>query len=608
MKKDDIKKVSRRDFLKGTAAGAIGLATMGTLGLTACSSNEASDSTAEASSAVSTKETTESATFAEVPVSTSAEVTPEADSAVQSDGDWLGSEPAIGESQIIETVDVDVVVVGAGLAGVCAARSAAEEGAAVALIEKSEQANCRSGQYALLGGQLNDYFGRPAIDPNLVVDRFMRECTYRIKRPIIWRWANEAHEAFDWFIEAMPDLYIAKTSRDEIPDESKDFFLEPMSWPLPELYDYTTEEFPVFPYSMNFSPGHEPIFKANLEKSVNEFDVQVYYGHFGEKLETENGRITGILVRDSENGSYLRFNAKNGVILTTGDNGGNQDIMAHFTPSILKYDIPSMPMGTDVEGNPINTGDGIKMGSWIGARVQENHAPMTHCMGVMGAMGTTPFLLLNKHGKRFMNESAPGQQLQNQIELQPGQYVHQIYDDGWREQLQYMPPNHGAVSYYDNYVPKNHDSGEYMSDEKFEQAIENGQILAGDTLEDLLDQLDIDKEAALASIERYNKLAKDGNDDDFNKPAQRMFAIEKGPFYASSFGLAPMLVNCGGLESDEECHVYDMDGKVMPGLYVAGNVQGSRYAVEYPICMRGISHSMCVFYGYIAGKNVVTGV
>ena len=64
----------------------------------------------------------------------------------------------------------------------------------------------------------------------------------------------------------------------------------------------------------------------------------------------------------------------------------------------------------------------------------------------------------------------------------------------------------------------------------------------------------------------------------------------------------------GGLESDEECHVYDTEGEIMTGLYVAGNVQGCVYAGEYPICVRGMSHSICMFYGYIAGKNAVKGI
>ena len=64
----------------------------------------------------------------------------------------------------------------------------------------------------------------------------------------------------------------------------------------------------------------------------------------------------------------------------------------------------------------METGDGLRMGAWIGAKVQDFHAPMTHHMG--SGMGVTPFLQINKRGDRFMNECIPGQQLENQIELQ----------------------------------------------------------------------------------------------------------------------------------------------------------------------------------------------
>lgn len=69
-----------------------------------------------------------------------------------------------------------------------------------------------------------------------------------------------------------------------------------------------------------------------------------------------------------------------------------------------------------------------------------------------------------------------------------------------------------------------------------------------------------------------------------------------------------MLVCVGGLESDEECRVYDDDRNVIPGLYVAGNMQGCRFAVEYPTTVPGISHSMALTYGKIAGENVVKGI
>ena len=87
-----------------------------------------------------------------------------------------------------------------------------------------------------------------------------------------------------------------------------------------------------------------------------------------------------------------------------------------------------------------------------------------------------------------------------------------------------------------------------------------------------------------------------------------MWALEKGPFYADQFECALLLVIIGGLESDEECHTFDENRNVIPGLYVAGNVQGSRFAAEYPITLKGVSHSMAMYYGYVAGKNAVLGV
>jgi predicted oxidoreductase len=88
-----------------------------------------------------------------------------------------------------------------------------------------------------------------------------------------------------------------------------------------------------------------------------------------------------------------------------------------------------------------------------------------------------------------------------------------------------------------------------------------------------------------------------------------MFPLNQPPYYAAKGGVAPMLTSMGGLMSDEEARVYDNDGKIIPGMYVAGNIQGSRFAFQYPMYPgSGVGHSMTMFYGYVAGKNVVTGI
>ena len=684
------KELSRRDFLKGTAAGALGLAAMGVLG--ACQSKTA-EPTPEAkglytpgtysATATGMGEITVTMTFdansitdvtldlanetenigqaagedlkkalleaqsAEIDAISGATVTTNAVkeaaaaciaqakgesvtvsapvAAAQDGEDWLGAEPEIGS--ISDTQDFDVVIVGAGLSGICAARAAAEEGAKVAIVEKSASFNCRSGEYALLNGTLNKRWGREGIvDTDVVVDRLMRECTYRNKRAIIKRWAEHGHEAMDWFLSAYPDLTICDSTRQQVTQEQFDKgILVPLAWPQPEHYDYKEEEFPTFPSSMEFRSSRRDQQGFMVEAQLNaaiEKGAKTFFGCFGTKLLKDgSGRVTGVVIRDAQNGNqYIQLNASKGVILATGDNSGDERIMKHFAPEILEKQIMNMGamgmLGVDVEGKTVETGDGLRMGAWAGAKVQDFHAPMTHHMG--SGMGVTPFLQINLRGERFMNESIPGQQLENQIELQPKHTSFQIFDSAWPEQIPFMPANHGGLCYI---IPEEEDSASNpnYTDRQYTKVSEKAEAFQfkGETIEELLKNMGFEGQAletALATIQRYNELAKSGKDEDFGKAGKRMFPIEKGPFYACQWGTTAMLVCVGGLESDENCHTFTAgdpaspDRDVIPGLYVCGNVQGSRYAVEYPICFRGISHSLCVFYGYIAGKNCAAGV
>ncbi|MEA5055389.1 MAG: FAD-binding protein, partial [Propionicimonas sp.] len=185
----------------------------------------------------------------------------------------------------------------------------------------------------------------------------------------------------------------------------------------------------------------------------------------------------------------------------------------------------------------------------------------------------------------------------------------QLWDDSWPEQVEYMPASHGTVCYYSEEKPKNNDwDRSYRSRADLAKAVETHQVQQADTLEELYEKLGLPAETAGASVARYNELARSGHDDDFGKPAKRLFPLEQGPFYGVRMGVTGMLVCAGGLESDEEARTFDNERNVIPGLYVAGNIQGNRYAVEYPICLKGLSHSLCMFYGYVAGKNCVNGV
>lgn len=547
--------------------------------------------------------------------------------ASSSDEDWLGTEPEIDESKVAKTVDVDVAVVGCGIAGVAACRSVAEDGGLVAAFEKADGPQCRSGEYAVINGKVQAKWGRDTwtreqIDD--IIDSHMVESTYRCKRSIMSKWAHNIGETFDWWVEANPDLYYAETTRSAIPDESADNFIIPIFYPLPEHYDWKQERFPCYPTSVEFKPDQHVTVEANMQKAIDTGNVQTFYGCFVEKLIMENGRCVGLYARDAATGEYIKCNVSKGVILSTGDYSQNTRMLKHFCPEVIENNIQCLFTNVDVEGNFTNQGDGIQLGMWAGAQVQQSHAPMIHHMGGgadlagVGVMGNAGFLNLDLNGKRFMNEDLPGQQLENQIELQKNRESWQIFDSNWPEQLPYMPAAHGGACYYEDYAsedegPKNNTTyRNYKSPYQLEAAVADGRAVKADTLEELVAKIYPDdtaaQQTALDSIQRYNELAKAGYDEDFHKPASRMWAVENGPFYADKFTTALLLVCIGGLESDEDCHTFDADRNVIPGLYVAGNIQGNRFATEYPIGLKGVSHSMAMYYGYVAGKNALKDI
>ena len=547
--------------------------------------------------------------------------------ASSSDEDWLGTEPEIDESKVAKTVDVDVAVVGCGVAGVAACRSVAEDGGLVAAFEKADGPQCRSGEYAVINGKVQAKWGRDTwtreqIDD--IIDSHMVESTYRCKRSIMSKWAHNIGDAFDWWVEANPDLYYAETTRSAIPDENAENFIIPIFYPLPEHYDWKQERFPCYPTSVEFKPDQHVTVEANMQKAIDTGNVQTFYGCFVEKLIMENGRCVGLYARDAATGEYIKCNASKGVILSTGDYSQNTKMLKHFCPEVIENNIQCLFTNVDVEGNFTNQGDGIQLGMWAGAQVQQSHAPMIHHMGGgadlagVGVMGNAGFLNLDLNGKRFMNEDLPGQQLENQIELQKNRESWQIFDSNWPEQLPYMPAAHGGACYYEDYAsedegPKNNTTyRNYKSPYQLEAAVADGRAVKADTLEELVAKIYPDdtaaQQTALDSIQRYNELAKAGYDEDFHKPASRMWAVENGPFYADKFTTALLLVCIGGLESDEDCHTFDADRNVIPGLYVAGNIQGNRFATEYPIGLKGVSHSMAMYYGYVAGKNALKDI
>lgn len=522
--------------------------------------------------------------------------------------DWLGPEPSISDADVSEALEADVVVVGLSNAGCAAVRSAVEAGASVIAVEKSEGIMTAGSQISLFSGKIHEQVGWDPIDKAEVVETLQRECGYRNNRSIMTRFVNEVGDVFDWLLEADPDAYITDSSFPVLDEEQSKHALIPERWPLPDpSWDYHNEVNPTFPGTVTIK-GLNTLMSLNFEKAKAEGDVQEFFGHFAEKLVMEDGRCVGVYVRDAATGKYKRMNARNGVVLATGDYSSDQDMLKAFLPALVEHETKFLWLKTDVEGNPTNTGDGHKMACWAGAKMQDYHSPSMHHMGGgagadgRGVMGINGYLNLNLHGKRFMNEDLPGQQVENQLELQPKRTSYQFFDSKWPEQCSKFPAAHGVVCYFSEEESTSYINHRCLAD--VEAAVADGRALMADTIEGLLAQIEgMDTKAAAQSIERYNELCRAGEDTDFQKNARRLFPLENPPFYAVKFEPCLCITVHGGPSSDEDCHTFTEDGDIIPGLYVAGNTMGDRFAMQKPISVCGMSVGLSLFYGTVAGRN-----
>jgi fumarate reductase flavoprotein subunit len=129
--------------------------------------------------------------------------------------------------------------------------------------------------------------------------------------------------------------------------------------------------------------------------------------------------------------------------------------------------------------------------------------------------------------------------------------------------------------------------------------------LTANTIEELAEKMNVPVETFKATIKRYNELAEMGKDLDFNKRADRLTAIDRPPFYAGK-GRYRLLAVMGGLNVNTRLQALDKDREIIPGLYLAGNTMGNRFAVDYPTMAPGISHGMALHFGRIAGYNAAT--
>lgn len=555
--------VSRRGFLKGAAAGTA--AAVGAGVLAACQPTVAPTAAPTAKPAAAPV----GAPAVPTPVKFPFETAP----------------APIPDSSIKETVNADIVVVGSGTSGIFAALGAAEKGAKVVVIEKMDKLQGRGGDNTALNSRKHKELGI-TLDEDKIVRELNKWAGGRLDLRLLYLWARNSGPIMDHIIDIMAEkklpVYLV------VPDRTDENTAVIDKWPQPTAgfpagWDYTKET--VIEYPTCHRPGKKGTDQAGwlavIADKAKSLGVDFRFKMKAEQLlRPNNGRVTGVIAKN-EAGEYVKFTASKAVLLCTGDYGANPDMVAKYTP---EKRMPGM-LGT-------STGDGHQMAMWIGA-VMENmpHCPMSH---LFHSMGTHAFLQVNKNGQRYYNEDSDTESMANQAIEQGGLWV--VLDDSWTEDIEKMGIGFFRPAKASDAVKAD-----------FQKKVDGGTMLKADTLDDLATKMKVPVDAFKATIARYNELVKGGKDLDYGKRPDRLTAVDKPPYYAA-WTAAPKggLIVLGGLLGNDKLQALDADGKVIGGLYLAGNTLGRRFKAGYPVICPGLSHSMAWTHGYLAGQFAAT--
>ena len=524
--------------------------------------------------------------------------------------DWLGKEPDIDEAAITETIDTDIVIVGAGNGGMFAAAYAAANGLNFRVIEQNSAVQDTRHWYGAIDSAAAKEAGVPATDKAKLLSEISRYASGKCDQRVVKTWINESAAMHDFMRGILEDQFgwtCEFTSGAEA------------AWPAENAEHNTDYLYPVQEHNYRQSESESGLQRNEaLQQYIEELGYSIDFKTSLAKLEKNaDGRITGIIAQSTEDDHFIRYNANKGVLLACGGFPGNPYMMEQLDP-----------LGTSVTTacsySPSDKGYGIRAAVWAGANLDKEAAPMLFDRGIVAPgvdagyvesensfggkafpgeikqynPGTQPFLKVNRNGERFANESSPYNDIVYAAAHQPGRVYAQICDANILEDVKRFHTigcsaqtrNAGA-----EYIQKQMDNAE-----------EKGCFFKADTIEELADKLGFTGEAKdtfLATVDRYNELYDQQNDEDFGKPAYRLSAIRKAPFYGCWLG-ASLLCTEQGIAINEKGQALDNDNKPMPGLYITGDMSGSFFANNYPCLMAGVAMGRTLTFAMKAIKQM----
>lgn len=515
----------------------------------------------------------------------------------ENDGDWLGTEPEINDSEITATYDTEILVIGCGTGGMFTIAAAAEEGAKVIGIDRFPTGVGIRDDLGAINSRYQKEWGTN-INKFDYITMATQYAAGHINQDLVRLFCDESGAAIDWYGDRLAERGV------ELWHESGDSKDE-------SRYEH-------------FATGHSPRWTGSDDGNGNPLDGNIilydYATNLGAqfdyntkmvKLVKDNGRVTGCIAENPE-GKYVKYTASKGVVVCTGGYSLNYQMMEALQPWNLRI------IGRN-GSEPGAFGDGIKACLWAGAKMDETHSMMmfdrcalrpdqetgaeTAKSGDNGFfwMGSQPWLKVNADGKRFFNESGTYEGILHADEYQKGHCHYTLFDSNWTTYAQQFQM-HGCSRLYpfengaDPNIPYQAIEGGMLPG-----LIESGFVSQADTIEELAQKLGLPASELKATVEHYNELAHAGEDTDYGKESFRLTPVDTAPFYGAK-NTGYVLCTMDGIQIDTNMNAIDTEGNAIPGLYVVGNDSGSYFANTYPNLSTGMACGRTVTFGRLVGK------
>lgn len=486
-----------------------------------------------------------------------------------------------GDTSETELINTEVLVIGCGVSGIAAALSAGENGAKVLMIDRTEVFG-GNGLWADGGFFVETYLQKEAGETYTVKQAYEEAMYFAnyLCDPILMRMVlGESAETLRWANSYGAGFYLLDFHK-VMADDGK-------------------------PFAYHCWNGSDPIghFRTALETMDN---VEIRLGLCcRELIQDESGAVTGAIC-DEPGGRRVEIRAK-AVCIGTGGYIANRrmiaDAVGEDVAEVLVADSPEVSDGTGIQ-MAWRAGAGRR-----GEKLLGTHGGRTGLGGFEGLPGcdllmNLPILWINKNGRRFMNEETIYMSLfYSNVLLAQGGYAYIMFDrasaEQWMEKTIPM-----KMHFWDRFG----EGGGYYCpavktfDEDIETALAHGLAFRADSVEELADEMGIDRAVLRKTVDGYNGFVESGEDTEFFKSADNLrYTVESGPFYAVRCNLQAQSTT-GGIRVNDRLEAVTKDDRPIPGLYAGGCDAGGLYSGSYTI-HSGLGISWALTSGRLEGRN-----